>query len=292
MKSSLGRLLVGLSLLGIAIGPGALGSARAVALPGVDACTGAGATSPDYVTGIWKMNGGFSCLLHQYNFDGSTSSGPLSLCPGSGLSDVSFQGTVTRDDGATASAVWTILGASGVYALSMNSGLGTFVGAVAPYELPCSPNWVPFNVVAARISTSSPVPELLSCQATGTAGPNAIDWGPVTTFGGAASGSGVCRSATAETWDLSYDGSWQEGYGGNAWCPGHYLVNVTVTNRSNGEMLTQQQYWAPQNGQKTFQIETLAPLTTGVGTISESPDSCTYPASMTTSTNLVFTIAG
>jgi len=112
---------------------------------------------------------------------------------------------------------------------------------------------------------------------------------------GPASGSGSCRSAESGTWDLQYTGSWAEGYSSNAWCPGDYDVHLTVTNRSTGRTLHQEQLWFPkeQNGEEVFYVESsYNGLPVGAGTITESPDACSYPMSMSTATNWVFVIPG
>jgi hypothetical protein len=177
----------------------------------------------------------------------------------------------------------------------MNSGLGNFSGAITDdFTSPCITSFVSQMIVGAHVALSRPAPTVLACQATGSVGPNGLGGSPTSgpLLMGPTSGTGSCRSADSGSWNLQYTGIWWEGYGSNAWCPGDYNLDVTLTRRTNGRTLHQQQTWlaTEQNGEHVFQVESYPAVPVGAGTISESPDACTYPMSMSTAATFVLVI--
>jgi hypothetical protein len=154
---------------------------------------------------------------------------------------------------------------------------------------------------------SPPASDVLTCNATGSVGPNGLGGGRGGFFfSGPAQGSGSCQSAEG-AWTVSYTGSWGESgpWGQPPQCPGTYYVTVTVTNQPTGLSQTEQQTWAPPSDSlctpsanteprpievtKTVPPNQGSPL--GAGTIQESPDPATLPSTMSTVTNWSFALA-
>jgi len=240
----------------------------------------------------WEMNGSLSCATHRYVFDGTTSTQSLDMCLGSGATRAQFRGTVTKD-GVPGSGSWTVTGSTGVYALNIKSDFGSFVGSLATY-LPCPASWFDQVFAGAHYSSSSPAPQVFACHATGNEGPNVISYpggDGQDYFTGPATGSGSCLSELGE-WTVQYSGTWSEaGPFPPTQCPGVFLLNVTVTNRSSGVSLQQSQSWSDTGaaGVNLFEVDSSG-VPIGAGVDLESPDPCTFSPYMTTNTTWVFAI--
>jgi hypothetical protein len=152
---------------------------------------------------------------------------------------------------------------------------------------------------------SAPVSDALTCNATGSVGPNGLVGGREGYFfSGPAQGAGSCQSAEG-AWTLSYTGSWGESgpWGQPPQCPGIYYVAVTVTNQQTGLSQTEQQTWsqntlcspAPTTEPRPIEVTSSVPPNLGsplgAGTIQESPDPSTLPSTMTTATTWTFVLS-
>jgi hypothetical protein len=295
LKVGHGRLLTAALCVGLAAGPGSVSAARAAKVPVPDACVGLGNTFFNSDAHVLSASGTLFCGLHTYSFAVATSSAP-DLCLGGDFARVAFIGTVNKDFDPPVPASMKIAGASGVYLVTMQAGQARWIGGLisAVGLNMCDATSAPLTIVAAEVPPSAPLPVALACRASGTVGPNIISTprsGPVGD-GGPISGSGTCISMDGR-WDLTYTGDWGgTGPDQSTACPGAYNVYLTATSRANGRTVKQYQSWVEnsKNGMAAF-VATSVGLAgvgpVGVGTIKQSPDPCTLPASMTTVANWV-----
>ena len=284
------RLLVCICLCAFAVGPGNVGAARAVNIPAPDVCVGIPHLVINPVTNEWYNFGALWCGLHDFYIDG-TSTAPLAdLCPGGGAAILHFTGTIRMDLRSPVPATWTIVGVSGVFAMTLQSGplrfAGTGVYVPLALTLPCDPHSIDIAMVAAH-SPFGVTPNVMVCRATGTVGPITLNYRFPALTEGPASGAGTCLSDTG-AWDVAYTGSW--GGAVTQPCAGSFDVYVTATNRSSGHSFTQEQLWISEASYKQFNpiVVQNGSIRFGGGLVTESPDPCTVPPSMHTSATWAF----
>lgn len=274
------------------------GSAAAAGLPLSHTCAGTWWAMQDVPTGTTVLTAELSCTDETVWFDGSTASA-FHPCPGDGATTVTFQGTQNTGTGTPdVAATWILRGASGLFGVTASVATGEkWVGALEDVGGTAS-CLTSSGGEAALVSSpqSTPAPDLLACRAAGTVGPNVQNGGRSGySFSGTASGSGTCESAQGP-WSLSYTGDWSESgvWGQAPNCPGAYQVTIDVTNPSSGASMSSLQNWDPSGPDNphptTVGTPGVEPL--GAGVISQSPDACTLPATMSTSTDWIFAISG
>jgi hypothetical protein len=281
MKARVG-LLVCVCLCAIGVGPGTLGSARAVNIPAPDACAGIPSLGINPVTNAWFNFGALWCGLHGFYIDGSATAAPANLCPGGGAAILHFTGTIQMDGHTPVPAAWTIVALGGVYAMTLQSSPIRFAGTGVdlPLTLPCDPHSVDIAMVAAHTPVG-PTPTVMVCRAAGTIGPITHDFRFPNIAEGPAAGAGTCLSNTGK-WDMTYTGGWSGAIADP--CLGSFGVDVTATNRSNGHILAENEIWADVTSTNQVHVVNVQgrSLPSGAGMITESPDPCTVPPSTNT----------